>query len=205
MSKSITTQLDVLRECSKAVMCIDDQYQISYLNKGAQLMFNLDENDTGKNISTTELFSTIDSIKKDFSFKKQITTKDKITKNLIITICPIFEEGFKGATILGIDNSLIQKAIAEETIVRKDKRTFDQIRDSVLIGLSKKKKTINQLSLETGINWKTVEKHLTYLLGKKMIEEVFSSEYLRVFDITDKGRERAQMIEQRELSKYIKI
>ncbi|MBU0536003.1 MAG: hypothetical protein KKE20_03495, partial [Nanoarchaeota archaeon] len=43
------------------------------------------------------------------------------------------------------------------------------------------------LSSETGINWKTVDNHLTYLVGKGLAREVFSSRFVRIFEITDKG------------------
>ncbi len=68
------------------------------------------------------------------------------------------------------------------------KRTFDQLRLSILLTLTRKHLTINQISQQCGINWKTVESHLTYLLGKCYVKEIFSSEYVRIFDITSDGR-----------------
>ena len=58
--------------------------------------------------------------------------------------------------------------------------------------------------MDTGINWKTVEKHLTYLLGKKLIEEVYNSDYLRIFDLTDKGRIRTEEHRQEERAKLVR-
>ena len=69
------------------------------------------------------------------------------------------------------------------------KRTFIKIRDSILISLASGQKTINQISGETEINWKTVERHLIYLIGKGWAREVFSSAYLRVFELTAFGKD----------------
>ena len=69
------------------------------------------------------------------------------------------------------------------------KRTFDKIRDCILISLASGQKTINQISSETEINWKTVERHLIYLIGKGWAREVFSSAYLRIFELSAFGKD----------------
>ena len=69
------------------------------------------------------------------------------------------------------------------------KRTFSLLRSSILLELFKGNKTINQISLNTNINWKTVDKHLVYLLGKKYVAELFSSKFVRVFGITTEGKQ----------------
>ena len=46
------------------------------------------------------------------------------------------------------------------------KRTFKELRDTILKTLADGHKTINQLSQDSKINWKTVELHLTYLAGR---------------------------------------
>ena len=71
---------------------------------------------------------------------------------------------------------------------RESKRTFAVLRYGLLHVLScGKRMTINQIAHAAHINWKTVEKHLTYLIGKKLVEEVFSSEYVRIFEMTKQG------------------
>ena len=67
------------------------------------------------------------------------------------------------------------------------KRTFDEIRYSILSSLIKGQKTINDISTRTKINWKTVEHHLTWLNGRGLVKEVFSSAYVRIFEITKSG------------------
>lgn len=69
------------------------------------------------------------------------------------------------------------------------KRTFIEIRNSILLSLASGQKTINQLSNETQINWKTVDRHLVYLVGKGWVREVFSSAYVRVFELTAFGKD----------------
>ena len=81
------------------------------------------------------------------------------------------------------------------------KRTFIKIRDSILLSLASGQKTINQISSETKINWKTVERHLVYLIGKGWAREVFSSAYLRVFELTAFGKDYVR----KNVSKNVRI
>ena len=67
------------------------------------------------------------------------------------------------------------------------KRRFSELRDTILAALSDEQKTLNQISSETGINWKTVDNHITFLIGKGLVKEVFSSRYVRIVEITEKG------------------
>ncbi|MBW2992129.1 hypothetical protein KY345_02835 [Candidatus Woesearchaeota archaeon] len=70
-----------------------------------------------------------------------------------------------------------------------EKRTFGRIRKKILETLSDEKETINNISKKSGINWRTVESHLTYLMGRGLVNEAFSSEYVRIFEITPEGEE----------------
>ena len=69
------------------------------------------------------------------------------------------------------------------------KRTFIEIRNSILLSLAPGQKTINQISNEAQVNWKTVERHLIYLVGKGWVREAFSSAYVRVFELTAFGKD----------------
>ena len=69
------------------------------------------------------------------------------------------------------------------------KRTFQKIRKDILKSLSAGQNTINHISNETDINWKTVENHLIYLIGRGLVNEVFSSEYVRIFELTEEGKD----------------
>ncbi len=73
-----------------------------------------------------------------------------------------------------------------------EKRTFGEIRVLLLIHLSKGQKTINTLAKEAGVNWKTVDNHIIYLLGKGFAKEILNSPYARIVEITDKGKEQIQ-------------
>ena len=77
--------------------------------------------------------------------------------------------------------------ITESDIIVK--RTFIEIRNLILLSLSKGQKTINQISSETQTNWKTVERHLIYLTGKGWVREAFSSAYVRIFELTAFGKD----------------
>ena len=82
----------------------------------------------------------------------------------------------------------------------KAKRTFEELRLRILICLAGGNRTINDIAVRTGINWRTVELHLTHLLGRKMVEEIFSSQYVRIFTITPRGRESLVTTKQRILA-----
>jgi len=69
------------------------------------------------------------------------------------------------------------------------KRTYTDLRVKILESIGNNKRTINDISRTTGINWKTVQRHLIYLKGSGYIVEVFSSPYVRIFELTDKGKE----------------
>lgn len=69
------------------------------------------------------------------------------------------------------------------------KRKFDELREIILQCLHGSQKTVNQISSETQINWKTVDNHLIYLVGTGMVNIVFSSQYVKIFELTDLGKE----------------
>ena len=68
------------------------------------------------------------------------------------------------------------------------KRTFLLLRLFILKSLSTGTKSINQIAKEHGMNWKTVELHLTHLVGKGYAREVFNSQYVRLFVLTEHGK-----------------
>ena len=78
-------------------------------------------------------------------------------------------------------------------IIKKEgsiaKRTFIEIRRSILLSLASGQKTINQISVESQINWKTVENHLIYLIGRGWVREVFHSPYARILELTAFGKD----------------
>lgn len=83
------------------------------------------------------------------------------------------------------------------------KRTFKDIRTSILICLSSGQHTINEISYKAKINWKTVELHLTYLVGRRLANEIVSSKYVRIFELSEDGKTyvRSLGIEPTEKSK----
>ena len=75
------------------------------------------------------------------------------------------------------------------------------MRNSLLLSLASGQKTINQISNETGINWKTVDNHLVYLTGKSLVREAFSSSYVRIYELTAFGKDYIR----RNLGKNLRI
>jgi len=78
--------------------------------------------------------------------------------------------------------------------VNGKKRTFNELRSKILVALSSGQQTTNQVSVKAGINWRTVEAHLTFLIGKGLVAEVLKSEYVRIFKLTEQGGLEASSI-----------
>jgi DNA-binding transcriptional ArsR family regulator len=74
------------------------------------------------------------------------------------------------------------------------KRTFNTIREKILLSLAEEKRTINDVSKAAQISWRTAESHLNYLSGRKLVNEAYSSEYARIFEITPEGEEAAKRV-----------
>jgi len=68
------------------------------------------------------------------------------------------------------------------------KRKYAELRRLLLENFSKGQKTVNQAATETGINWRTVDNHIIYLAGKGYLKEVFVSRYVKIYEITERGR-----------------
>lgn len=142
-------------------------------------------------------------------FKTQKHAKDGSVLDIVITTYPLhIEENITGLIALVQSSTLLKNATFMpynlSPFVRESKRTFYELRNEIVITLAKGRMTINQIALDSGINWKTVEKHLTYLIGKKLVEEIFSSEYIRVFELTEKGKEGVEELRKEGLSRFVK-
>ena len=77
------------------------------------------------------------------------------------------------------------------------KRRFDELRDLLLKTFGNDKKTVNQLASESGINWRTVDNHLIHLVGKGLVKTVFSSPYVKIYELTEDGQEYVKHIEEK--------
>ena len=81
------------------------------------------------------------------------------------------------------------------------KRTFGEIRRELIVALSSNSEcSINFLSRNCDINWRTVEKHLVYLVGRGYAEEIFSSEYVRILKATERGQAIAAILEEGDIA-----
>lgn len=69
------------------------------------------------------------------------------------------------------------------------KKKFVEIRKLILDNLAQGQKTVNKIASETGINWKTVDNHIIYLIGRGYAKEVFVSQYVKIFEISQRGKD----------------
>lgn len=191
MLKEVQTQTNVIENCNEAVFCIDNSRNLIFKSKGTEKFF---KNGELENSLKEEILNLQN---------KKLATKIKIGKETYIAVSSPAEDQ---TTIFLFENHLINQATCNQMYLNKKegKRTFSELRRKILITLSYGRKTINQVAQETGINWKTVEKHLTYLLGKKAIDEVYSSDYLRIFDLNEKGKGMVEKLRTEEREKIVK-
>jgi len=81
------------------------------------------------------------------------------------------------------------------------KRTFGEIRREILLALSSSNEcSINFLSRTCGTNWRTVEKHLVYLVGRGYAKEIYSSSYVRILKATERGQAIATILEEGDIA-----
>jgi DNA-binding transcriptional ArsR family regulator len=66
-------------------------------------------------------------------------------------------------------------------VSRRQKKTFKEIRQIILKDFEKGERTVNEIAQSTRLTWRTVDNHLTYLIGKGLVEPVFVSEYVRIY------------------------
>ena len=78
------------------------------------------------------------------------------------------------------------------------RRTFSELRKHLLLELSLGHLTTNQLSIKTGINWRTVEAHLDFLIGEGDVAEIVSSRYVRIFKLTEQGMKTVKSLFRKE-------
>ena len=204
--------LSLVNNSNEAIIAINLDGKVILWNKSAENLFGMSQEKVlgklfplVKNKASFELETILTKTKegKSINFKTQKQTKDGDELDLIFHVNPLYKNNaIIGASIIIQQSELLKKVsylqVNQEEIEREPKRTFEVIRDLILVTINLDKKTINQISSESGINWRTVEKHLTYLLGKKFVAEIFSSEYVRIFELTEYGRNQLQELKKRK-------
>lgn len=70
-----------------------------------------------------------------------------------------------------------------------DRKTYLIIRLFILQSLLQKEKSVNNIAYDTGINWRTADKHLDYLLEQGFVSKFYFAEQLKIYAITDLGKQ----------------
>ena len=198
--------LNIIRDSKEVIIAINLEGKVILWNKLAENLFGYSQGEVlnkffplVNNKQSFEL-ETIQNKSKEgtsISFKTQKQDRYGNELDLIFKTNPIYEnKRLIGTSIFIQELEFFKKLnylnLEIESKAKECKRTFEVIRDLILVTIDSNKKTINQISNESGINWRTVEKHLTYLIGKKLVNEVFSSEYVRIFELTQHGRSQLE-------------
>jgi predicted transcriptional regulator len=69
------------------------------------------------------------------------------------------------------------------------KRKFKVLQKLILKSLRSRPLTINEISEKSNINWNSTSHQLILLKGQDYVKEIFSHKRLRLFEITDKGKQ----------------
>ncbi len=210
---------DMVNSSHEAIIAIDLQGKVLFWNTHANNLFGYSAVETlGKSLpiitlhSKYELEKIIETAKekKQTCFRTQKFNKEGKALDLVVNSHPIIKDNSViGVSLLIKDFSIIKNVCylpldIEYNTDREPKRTFAALRNLILLAMEGQKKTINQISNDSGVNWKTVEKHLTYLIGKRLVEEVFSSEYVRIFNLTEQGKDYVEIIRDEIKERFIK-
>lgn len=209
---------NLLENAQEAIAVLDLQGNVVFWNRGAEALFGYEHGEVlGKILpflskdSHYEVQVALEKarMQKQFAFKTQKPTKSGRALDLLVHVSPIVEEDILiGYSLIFQEFSAVKKATFVpynlQPFLREAKRTFTQIRETILVTVSKGRMTINQIALSSEINWRTVEKHLTFLIGKRLVAEVFSSEYVRIFELTSEGKEYVENVKAREFMRLVK-
>lgn len=210
--------LNIVRSTNAALVAVDLDGKVKFWNKYAENLLGYTEKEViGKSLPfikkefTYEIEKVIATAKegKAINFKTTKQRKDGSEIELVVHANPIQKDNsIIGISMLLQELSILKKVcylpFGTENYHKEPKRTFIEIRDIIFLTLGDGRKTINQISNESGVNWRTVEKHLTYLIGKRYVCEVFSSEYVRIFELTEVGLEYFSGMQARALQKHVK-
>ncbi len=210
--------LNLVQNISEALIALDLKGHVKFWNKGAENLFGYRRDEVmGKVVpfiskeSFFELETAFEKAHqgKAYTFKTQKYSKQGLLLELMVNSSPLYEND----EVIGISATFMELSTLKKAtfipynlvpFLRESKRTFSEIRDLILVTLAKGKMTLNHIATESGVNWRTVEKHITYMIGKKLVQELFSSEYIRIFELTEQGRKYVAELKERELSKIIK-
>lgn len=209
---------NIVKNSKEAIIAIDLNGKVTFWNKSAERLFGYKEKEVLakqlpiiKDKFNYELETILSKAKsgESLSFRTTKQTKTGEEVEVIINTNPMFQnDAIVGVSAIIQEASLLKKAgylpYDLATPHREQKRTFIELRDLIFLTLQDGRKTINQISNDSDINWRTVEKHLTYLIGKRMVNEVFSSEYVRIFELTKVGQNYLNELKAKELQKHVK-
>ncbi len=212
MSYEVIGQL--IEQLDDAFFAIDLRGTVTYWNTGAKNILGYNAQEVlGKSLPfdketlKIELEMAIKALtqQKQTCIKVAKEHKNGIPIDLFISIYPIMQHNkLNGFFFSATKQSKYKNAQIIGDVQRgEQKRTFEELRKIIVLALTHGRMTINQVSIKTGVNWKTVEKHLTFLIGKGYVEEVFSSEYVRIFELTQKGHTLVEKVRQDMIAKVV--
>jgi len=87
----------------------------------------------------------------------------------------------------------------------KKRRTHADIRKSIVLGMTDSAISINKLAISSKVDWYSTERHLNYLKGRGIVEEVVSYQTLRLVVLTKIGSRLKSVLKNESNEKKIGI
>ncbi|MCB9359169.1 hypothetical protein H6503_04520 [Candidatus Woesearchaeota archaeon] len=196
--------IDLLNNSNYAILSLDKNLTVKFANLLAEDILEVHQEDLSGLYHPFDL--GIDFFKNNNATLEKmgsVNFRCKILSNKI----PV--EGYikailnNGSGLIGYSVFFKKSLVTTNHNVNIKRKTFDTIRTLILDSLSTKRKTINQIAKDIDVNWRTVESHLTYLVGKRLLKEVLSSEYVRIFEISEEGKAFIEERKQEYMSQSI--
>lgn len=69
------------------------------------------------------------------------------------------------------------------------RRTNKELRTRILTSFNNQPMPIREIAKKSKIDWYATERHLNYLKGRELVTEVFRHKLLRLFQLTELGKE----------------
>lgn len=182
---------EILNSSRHAIVAMDMQLNVTYANDKVEDMFGLSKHVLFSMRNPLGIAPYVIESNRHILIQKESIPLNAVKLpdgNVLSVSGYISGQLSNNGSLLGVTVFADAETKKQFSVTSSKRRSFTEIRASILHSLKDGRKTINQLSKDVDINWKTVENHLTYLAGRQYISEVFSSEYVRIFGITDKGK-----------------
>jgi predicted transcriptional regulator len=85
------------------------------------------------------------------------------------------------------------------------RRTNKELRIRILCSFSNQPRPIREIAHKSKVDWYATERHLNYLKGRELVTEVFRHKLLRLFQLTNLGKDVVSGLKNKKNAEIQKI